>query len=173
MNEKGYLNQKKLETNAPLRNHPHPKWVRFEIDLPPVRANHTTNLTVVTAHRTPALFVASTAISSVVAVATTMVTLVTMVTMIEMVAVAALAMVAEVVVTIEVSPAAAVPGEVAGPVSVVVGQYTFRIVQEMRLFVLEIFSNGTTFASNLLSVKPHAVLSITSSTTGAILCRYL
>lgn len=51
-----------------------------------------------------------------------MVTLVTMVTMIEMVAVAALAMVAEVVVTIEVSPAAAVAGEVAGPVSVVVGQ---------------------------------------------------
>ena len=73
-----------------------------------------------------------------------MVTLVTMVTMIEMVAVAALAMVAEVVVTIEVSPAAAVPGEVAGPVSVVVGQPS----SYLKYLSPEIFEFCTT---NLLS----------------------
>jgi len=73
----------------------------------------------VTAHRTPALFVASTAISLVVTVATTMVTLVTMVTMIDMVAVAALEMVPALVAMIEVSPAAALAGELASSVSVV------------------------------------------------------
>ena len=150
MDEKGYLNQKKLETNAPLRNHPHPKWVRFEIDLPPVRANHTTTLTVVTAHRTPA-FVASTAISSVVAVAMTMVTLVTMVTMIEMVAVAALAMVAEVVVTIEVSPAAGVAGEVAGSVSLVLFPLVFVGQPSSYLKYLSSASQPSSFPFFLLN----------------------